>query len=316
MVAVVASVGLVTLLIQLAGARAVWDRMATMDWRWVGLAGGLSLLLPVLRGARFVATMPTVRLSLMTAVVGVQNFMARIMPFRTGELALPYLLGRHGAETSARAFVLLVWLRLMDAWLLAGLLAIGVVLHVGDGDGSLFWYALAAFAGFSVALFWLGAGLRLFFGGAVWALSRRGVQRLSAFRSLAEKVAEAADSVGALSVARRGAAVSWTLAVWGLQFVIFAAILRAYGADVSPLDVVVGVSLAQLAAALPLPSVGSVGTHEVGWVIGFGFVGLDRSLAVVSGVAAQVFTLVFAGCVALLSVGYLRRLRPLGEAHR
>ena len=108
MVAVVASAGLVGFLVHLAGADAFWAQAGAVDWVWVGLAGGLSLLLPLLRGLRFVSAMPRVALPLMTAVVGVQNFMARVMPFRSGELALPYLLQRHGAETSERSLVVLI----------------------------------------------------------------------------------------------------------------------------------------------------------------------------------------------------------------
>jgi len=314
LVAVVASAGLVAFLVQMAGAKAVWAQARAVDWAWIGFAGGLSLLLPLLRGLRFVSAMPRVGVPLMTAVVGVQNFMARIMPFRSGELALPYLLNRHGAETSERSLVVLIWLRLMDAWLLAGVFAIGLVLVVNEADPALFWYAVGLFGLFSVALFWYGAGLRVFFGAIAWALAKTGLQRLEGVRAYAEKSALAADAVSALNVGRRGAAVFWTMAVWALQFVIFAAVLWAYAIDVGPLDVVVGVSLAQLAAALPLPSVGSVGTHEVGWVLGFGFVGVDRGAAVVSGVAAQLFTLVFAGIVALAAAGYLRRVRVGGSA--
>jgi len=315
-VAVVASIGLVVLLVQLAGVEAFWAQAKTVEWVWVGWAAALSALLPVLRGLRFVSTMPRVEVPLMVAVVGVQNFMARIMPFRTGELALPYLLEQRGAETTERALVLLIWLRLMDAWLLAGLFVIGLVLHVNGGDVALFWTALGGFVVFSCALFWMGAGVRLFFGGLAWAIGKTGLEHLDRMRALAERIVDAAGAVGALSMARRGVAVCWTAAVWIVQFAIFALVLWAFSIEVTALDVVVGVSLAQLAAALPLPSVGSVGTHEVGWVIGFGFVGVDRASAVVSGVAAQGFTLVFAAVVALVCAVYLRVSRPSLEGSR
>ena len=310
LVAVIASAGLLALLVQLAGAAAFWDQAGAIEWTWIAIAGALSLLLPILRGLRFVSAMPRVSLALMTAVVGVQNFMARIMPFRAGELALPYLLAKRSAETSGRSLVMLIWLRLMDAWFLAGVFAIGLVLHVSDADQTLFWYAVGAFGALSMALFWLRKGLRglfriLAFGAALIGLDRVG--RVERF--LAHSM-DAADAVDELGVGQRGAAVVWTMAVWALQFAIFTTILKAYAVEVSPLDVVVGVSLAQLAAALPLPSVGSVGTHEVGWVVGFGFVGVERTAAVVTGVAAQLFTLVFAGLVAAIAYVYLRRDRP------
>lgn len=310
LLAVIASAGLVALLVQLAGAAAFWAQAAAIQWTWIVVAGGLSLLLPVLRALRFVSAMPRVPMVLMTAVVGVQNFMARIMPFRAGELALPYLLAKHSAETSERSLVLLIWLRLMDAWFLAGVFAIGLVLHVSDANQALFWYAIGAFGVFSVALFWLGRGLRWLFRCLAVCAGVVGLDRVERVERFLADSMNAADAVDDLGLGQRGAAVVWTMAVWALQFVIFATILFAYTVEVTPLDVVVGVSLAQLAAALPLPSVGSVGTHEVGWVVGFGFVGVERTAAVVTGVAAQLFTLVFAGVVASIAWLYLRRDRP------
>jgi len=135
--------------------------------------------------------------------------------------------------------------------------------------------------------------------------------RLAFVRKAWASLDDAADEMARLGWRRMTAAFVWSLLVWAIQLVIFGAILHGFGLAPTPLEVVLGVALAQLAAALPVASVGSVGTHEAGWVLGFTPVGLSRTDAVVTGVAAQVLTLLFAALVAIPCWLHLRaRPRP------
>mgnify|MGYP000185686923 CR=1 FL=1 len=69
------------------------------------------------------------------------------------------------------------------------------------------------------------------------------------------------------------------------------------------------------AGALPVISVGSVGTHETGWVAGFVWVGMAVPDAMLTGLFTQVTTLSFAVLFAIPAtlhlLGVKRRQSPV-----
>jgi len=84
--------------------------------------------------------------------------------------------------------------------------------------------------------------------------------------------------------------------------------LRAFDLDLSVSQIIVGASLGQVAGSLPLPSVGSIGTHETGWTTGFVWVGVPLSDAALTGIGTQVVTLAFAALFGLPA--WLLQRRP------
>ena len=134
---------------------------------------------------------------------------------------------------------------------------------------------------------------------ALGLMNRDGVARLMG------RLQETVDERGRLSVGHQIALWSCTIAVVVLNQVAFDFLLRSLGYELNFLQVIVGVSATQLFGALPLPTVGSVGTHEAGWVVGFVLVGLSKSHAIVTGVASQVISLVFNAVLALPAYLYL-----------
>ena len=67
------------------------------------------------RGLRFRVLTTRAGLVTVTAAIGVHNFLVRIIPFRLGELSLPYLLARQ--EPLTRTLLSLVLVRLLELWM-------------------------------------------------------------------------------------------------------------------------------------------------------------------------------------------------------
>jgi uncharacterized membrane protein YbhN (UPF0104 family) len=94
---------------------------------------------------------------------------------------------------------------------------------------------------------------------------------------------------------------------WLLTFGAFFAIMRAFAQPVSISQTVLGATAAVVSGFLPIGGIGSFGTQEAGWALGFVLVGLERSQAVASGFGVSLVTLSY--CILLGLVGAVV-LRP------
>lgn len=288
-----------------------WDR----SWRAVREASGGWLLVAIAwsaaivaaRGLRWRLIHPEVPLAVGTAAISVQTFYNRIAPMRLGELSLPILLRRHAGTDVARPLVLLVLVRIVELAVALGLI---VVAAVAGGRASQAGY-LAALIGLiavvAAVLLWFRQVMQLAvrLAGALTRWTR--LDRISAVRGGLAGLERTVASDARLDRARRIGLLAWTVGLQGMQIAAFDAILRAFGVALDPIPLVQGAAVALAGPALPLPSVGSIGTLEASWVAGFVWVGVSLDQAVLTGVATQLVTLAFAALVALPSWLYLVR---------
>lgn len=285
-------------------------RLAEARLSWLGVGAAFSLIVLVARGARFRALTRQADLTTVTAASAVHNFLVRVTPLRLGELSLPYFLERAAAEPVARSLVSLVLVRLLELWMVvaAGLVAFAVTLG-GSGAGELVGAgAVAAALTVVLATFsrWLRLAARIAHG---VARSTRLDARPRVARVL-EQIDRAIDESASLSTARRVQLLVSSAAVALGQYAMLGALAYAFGLDLAPVQVVVGVTLAQIASALPVGGVGAFGTYEAGWTGGFVAVGVALDDAVVTAVATQLVTLAFAAVQAAPCWWLLRRRTP------
>ncbi len=168
------------------------------------------------------------------------NALVNLLPMRSGELAFPLLLQRDFGVPVARAAGSLLWLRVQDAFVLAGL-------------------ALAGWPGLGVGL--RAAGLLLLVAGglamsplAQWLLVRTG----SGGGKLAMIAAALAD-------AARHARIGWlwTLANWTVKLLVLSVVLaRLLGTGIDA--ALAGAVGGELSALLPVQGVAAVGSYEAG----------------------------------------------------
>jgi uncharacterized membrane protein YbhN (UPF0104 family) len=96
-----------------------------------------------------------------------------------------------------------------------------------------------------------------------------------------------------------GRVLGWSLAGWLTTFAWFTAFLAAINVPVPLPLVIVGAAFATLSKALPLATVGGFGAHEAGWAFGFHLIGMPADLAIASGFAINILTLLASITVAL-----------------
>lgn len=305
--AVVVSAGLLALLLARLELGPALERFVGADPRAVAVAGLFSLVVLLLRALRFSALTRSAGLGVTTPAIAIQVFLNRITPLRLGELSLPLLLQRHGGETFSGALLGLLFVRLLDLAILVWAVALSVAVRP-EGAGA--WSLAAA----SLVLVVVLGTFRHWVGGLVRLLARATAplagRRLARIPAAVERLAAAAGEIRRLDGKGHAAVALSSLGIFLGQTAMFGAILAAYGIRLPALDLIRGAAVAQGGAALPIAAVGTVGTQEAAWVAGYAWVGVPLQDAIVTGVAAQLFTLAFAALFALPAWTWLSLRRP------
>jgi len=323
LLAVAISVCLVWFLVSQVEPGRLFDRAADVRFGPLALAFLCSLAVLLLRAQRFFALAERARYGETVAAVALQNFLLRITPFRLGELGLPVFLHRVAGEDLVRSLVNVVLVRLVELFmlLLLGAVATAAWLGPGAGERGLPLLTYGALAVVTAAVL----GFRFFLDTAARLASRltgdaaggnaRGLG--GRFARMVERLREVLADGARLSLGARLRLGAGTALIAVFQYTLFWALLAMFDVRLDPLPVLVGGTAAQLAAALPVPSVGSVGPLEAAWVAGFSFVGVGFDDAVLTAVACQVVTLVFAALFATVAwflVGMGRAPRDIARA--
>jgi hypothetical protein len=225
----------------------------------------------------------------MARVTTAHNAAINVLPFRSGEFALPILLQREFGVPMGRAMVSLLWLRMQDAFVVL-LLAAWV------------WPGLPL---------WLRAIWSLGVLFAAWAVPAWARSHPETHPDVAGWRAKLAKTRVALAHSTRGAWRSWgwTLANWSVKLTAQAILLAALLGSTVEFSAA-GVLGGELAAILPVQGVAGFGTYEAGVAAalaphGFALpVGLQAALALHLVIIASA---VVAGAAAFV-------LLPLGPA--
>lgn len=283
--------------------------VAAAEPGWLAAAIGWSAVIVWARGRRWTLLDPGPGLGRSTAAIAVQTFYNRIAPVRLGELALPYLLSRHAGADPSRTLILLVVVRVVELAVAIGLLALSTLLGTGTRHAAwLLGLAAVLAVIISVLAFFRGAvrlALRVF-GRLARALR---VAERPFVRTAIVRLEATVSEENRLTKTQRVGLLLWTIGNQLMQIAVFDAVLRAFGTHLGALAVIQASSVCLAGTSLPIPSVGTVGTLEASWVAGTVWVGVDLSHAVLTGIAIQVLTLLFAAVVALPSWFYLVRRR-------
>ena len=249
----------------------------------------------------------------LAAVSGVHAFLNHVAPLRLGELSLPVLAKFFLRRELTRGSVALVVMRLYDVFAIA-LLILLAVLAVGAGLTST--YRLAGVLAGGVLLAAGALGLRLLpavlaGGGRVAARALRALSRgLAGPANRLERAgAEMATQVSGLPPALRYAALPAVSVLIQLSVYLFFYLSMVFmGIDLGFFLNTLASSGELITGLLPINAIGSVGTLEAGWAVGFVLCGVGRAPAIASGfvmhgiILVTAFTLAVAGSVWLLAV--------------
>jgi hypothetical protein len=231
-------------------------------------------------------------------VVATQGALLRVTPLRAGELSLPYLLKRWADVDFTKGLTYLLWALLSEliTLLLAALIALLMLSqssHISqDSLAQLTDPSKLSVEGelsITTLTLWLTSALALTSLGflALPRLTRWLARRAPRLAWLNERLPPLTPSL-ALTLATSGALL------FVLQLALFGACLAACHISLSLPALTLGASSAHLSGVLPLPTLGNIGSHELGWVVGFMWVGVSQENAALSALVSQVSTLAFA----------------------
>jgi uncharacterized membrane protein YbhN (UPF0104 family) len=267
------------------------------------LAAGLGfwVVIYVGRACRFVLLAPRTPFATMLAITAVHAFLLRLLPLRTGELAYAFLVRRAGSAGLGESLIALLLVRILDSTCVVILFAVALAFHQGTylGDRQLGIAAASVAALLGAALVaalptLLRAGL---------ALSRGAARLLRLTARLGRLLDKGGEAVAAFARVRRGtvlAVAGLSMLLWLLTFGAFFAIMRAFLMPVDVAQTVLGSTAAVVTGFLPIGGIGSFGTLEAGWALGFALVGLDRTRAIASGFGVSITTFGYGAVLGLL----------------
>jgi len=281
---------------------------AAPQWLLTGL--GFYALANVLRAGRSACLLrwPRGHIPALVPAMFTVSMLNNVLPMRTGELSFPYLLHELGAEWSSGLAVLVI-ARLFDLLAVCLLFMVAAMGRLSALSGSV-RIVFAAAAAIS-----LGLGVVL---AALPVLGQRILDFLSARLHTHTRLADiwrmrvrppAQKAIHALDTMRAGqvywATLLYSVLIWLATYAWFTAFLSGIGAPAAFGDVALGASLAVIAKSLPFSAVGGFGAHEAGWALGFVLLGQPVEMAIVSGLAVNMLTLVASLLCGIASLGWL-----------
>ena len=131
LLAVLVSVSLLSIVISQIDLDDALLRLRNAELTWICASFLMIALVMVFRGIRFWLVTQISRSGVVIAAVFLQNFFNRVMPFRLGELSLPYLLKKAEGEPVAPTVISLVLIRLMELWIVLVMAAVALWVHLG-----------------------------------------------------------------------------------------------------------------------------------------------------------------------------------------
>jgi uncharacterized protein (TIRG00374 family) len=312
LVSVLIAAALTALVLRWSGLepREVLDALGRLTWATWLPAFGLHVALYLLRVWRFAVLLPAdvrVARAPFLFVCGAHTLAAFVLPAKIGEAAFVLYARRSAGVPAEAGLASLVVSRLLDV----AVLALGF---------SLACFALRTSGSFP-ALPWLvplGAGLLFVAGAAFWLTARSdllarlagaalrtfGLARTQLGARLAGRidgVARALRAAGADGRLLRATLLS--APIWLVIFLFCAVLARALGLpDTTTLaEATFGSSLAILTSLIPVSAFANFGTLELGWVLGFGVLGVPRDLALATGLGLHAVQLVHIVALGLAS---------------
>lgn len=277
--------------------------------RSVFIAFVLYIFVYLIRALRFQQFLILDQISIwrLLPIVSLHGFINLILPMRSGELSLVYLLRKfHKTEIGSGMGILLL-VRLFDLIALALCLTGGLVLVGSGGDKATgpWLLAIPVLLGVMITVISLTASRWWRF--LVDSLSQFGERMRIRDKSWCQVFFVWMDEIGLVLESSKKLAFSirlltTSLASWLFLFFSFWLLLQAVGITrFTYPEVVIGSTGAAITSALPINAVGNIGTLQVGWTVGFSALGMSVDEGIASGFAIHIFILIFSSTLALAS---------------
>ncbi len=290
---------------------------ARLRWGPWLLGAGLWMGVYAARTARFRLLAPGTPRGTMFWITAVHTVLIRLLPFRTGELSYGILVKRAGTAGLGESLLGLLLLRIMDATTVVVVFSVTLLAWGGSYLGDRTTGIAVATGAAALGVLGILALPRLLRGtlGATRRIAcALGLSEARLARLALDRGAVAVEAVAAIdrpTLARLGLI---SLVQWMLTFAAFYAILSGFSTPVGPAQTILGATASVVSGFLPIGGIGTFGTLEAGWSLGFVLVGLDRATAVATAFGVSLSTLAWSVPPGLLGWWMLGREAGRREA--
>jgi uncharacterized protein (TIRG00374 family) len=216
-----------------------------------------------------------------------------VLPSKLGELSYPYFSNKIAGTNMTEGLASLIVSRIYDFFIILLVLFFASVGFQSFFKNNLFLILLLV--GLMIplillALFYIGGCLRWISNVLEKVLKVTHSGNSKSFSWVQRKMNEMAEDFYAIKDLKSYLPVSLTsLVSWGTIFWTFYAFLRAFGIEISFLQMIFGSTVGVIANALPISGLGNWGTLEAGWTAGFLTVGLSKEKAIATGFGVHIF---------------------------
>jgi uncharacterized membrane protein YbhN (UPF0104 family) len=251
------------------------------------LLSGLYLLMAYFRGIRLGYVIREGNHARLTAIAALHAFLNHILPFRLGELSLPFLVKAFTPRGLTSGSLSLIVVRLYDAVSIALLSLLSLLVVGGEFSPSVrevLWISgVGVVLGFAVVFRYLGAVLAMASTAGCRLLSiagRRGEAVAVRIRRVTDHMHDEIDALGAMQkyVFLPASSVAVTVANYALFY--FAMVFM--GIDIGFFKNMLA-SLGELVTTFLPNTLGSFGTMEAGWAAGYALCGVQKADAIATG---------------------------------
>lgn len=254
------------------------------------------------------------------AIANLHQFSNHLLPARLGEFAFPLLIHRRFGIAPERSLAILLRIRMQEVFVLAVLFLAALfrlpTITASSTAGTAHFLPLLVIGGATLFLPVFAENAFPRSARLMASCADRLAQRISYSRA-ANWVSCASDglnrfaSVAALpvSITQRFTTFVLTLLVWVFIYGLFHEAMRLSGNPVPLSSTIVGASFANLAQVLPVNTLGSIGSMEAGWTLGFSIVGVEPKIALATALVVHALVLAFLALFCIPSWLWLRRRR-------
>lgn len=292
-----------------------FERVSSLPIEAYALALTVHVGIYLLRAWRFRVLIPrAVRPSYARSLVSssAHNLASYVLPAKTGEASFVVYMRTHAAVPASSGLASLVVSRVLDLTIMCGLLGVTCLVLARAGTYPKLWWLdetglmLVAATGVFGLLSWRVDLLARLVSAVARALQ---FERFDFGRRLLERMGSVTE---ALRIAGGSGKLVYaaflTVPVWLGVFAFYAVLAIPMGLPehIRFPEATFGSSLAMLANLLPINGMAGFGTQEAGWVVGFSALGIERDLALSTGVGVhlvQLFNVCAMGLAAHLAMG-------------
>ena len=242
------------------------------------------------------------------SIIAVQTAAAGLMPLRSGEFSLMYLLKReHGVEYPVGAAVL-VLAKFLDLLVVGGLffISFGSLPVVPEFFRRLLPWAGGLFFLTCVMLVLLGRSREIY--SRLPGFFKEGPLAESVMMENVKKVFKGAEVIRSRKTLALSLATS--ILLWALLYASNFFVLWGVGLKLPVLQMVFITTSMSLFANLPIHSPGGFGTLESFWTVLLVALGVPKALGIATGFASHLVTIAFSLAFMLYGLSLLKKRRP------